>query len=375
MHQRPLWPSGRLTQDNAAGQPVELHLANYQQLYYGGAAAVRLYRFDLDRGVVDVSTEVPHIGAGGLNELEREELALTAETDRFSFALPPALTPPATREPRPAAQLVIPGTEAYWRFEGSGSLAKGRRIEDASGRGNTLVVAGPSTVPLAFAKDSHPAQPSGSSLRFSGTTDTGAYLLTADTAPINKAVFDRGYTFEAFFKLPEPFTGDSAWSAIISRWVSAKAAGRVIGDVDEPAATLSVSGGPELQWCVYPASLDRSVTNWGHELRTSRWWHVAVVNDGRLTTMFIDGMRRCPQSLHRQQGPGRGEVRRPVGGWRLLVGGPARQDLARDHRRHPHRLSRPRPARVHDRLTVGGPRHARAGPPPHRTQAEVGVPA
>lgn len=283
------WPSGRLTRDNAAGRPVELHLANYQQLYYGGAAAVRLYRFDLDRGVVDVSTEVPHIGAGGLNELEREELQLTAETDRFSFALPPALKTPAKREPRPAAQLVIPGTEAYWRFEGSGSLAKGRRVEDASGRGNTLVVTGPSTAPLAFTRDSHPAQPAGSSLQFSGTTDTGAYLLTVDSAPINKAAFERGYTFEAFFKLPEPFTGDSAWSAIISRWVSAKAAGRVIGEVDEPAATLSVSGGPELQWCVYPANLDRSGTNWGHELRTSRWWHVAVVNDGRLTTMYVDG--------------------------------------------------------------------------------------
>ncbi|POH73249.1 LamG-like jellyroll fold domain-containing protein [Arthrobacter glacialis] len=295
------WPSGRLIQNNVSGQPVELHLANYQQLYYGGAAAVRLYRFDLDRGVVDVSTEVPHIGAGGLNELESEELQLTAETDRFSFALPPALKPHVQREPRPASALVIPGTEAYWRFEGSGSLATGRQIDDASGRGNTLVVAGPSTVPLAFAKDCHPAQPAGSSLEFSGTKDTGAYLLTVDTAPINKAAFESGYTFEAFFKFPEPFTGDSAWSAIISRWISAKAAGRVNGEVEEPAATLSISGGPELQWCVYPTNLDRSVTNWGHELRTSRWWHVAVVNDGRLTTMYVDGCAvvRNPSTVNR----------------------------------------------------------------------------
>lgn len=283
------WPSGRMSRENAAGRPVELHLANYQQLYYGGAAAARLYRFDLERGVVDVSTEVPHIEAGGLNELEREELQLTAATDRFSFALPPSLTPPKRRDPRPASAMLIRGTEAYWRFEGTGPLAAGRRIEDASGRGNTLVVIGPSTVPLAFASASHPAQPSGSSLTFTGSKDTGAYLLTADTAPINKAAFERGYTFEAFFKLPEPFTGDSAWSAIISRWVSAKAAGRTNGDVDEPAATLSVSGGPELQWCVYPTNLDRGVTNWGHELRTSRWWHVAVVNDGRHTTMYVDG--------------------------------------------------------------------------------------
>ncbi len=283
------WPSGRLTQTNAAGNPVELHLANYQELYYGGAAAVRLYRFDLDRGVVDVSTEVPYISGHGLNQLEREELQLTAGTDRFSFALPAALRAPTPRDPRPASAMVTAGTEAYWRFEGSGSLAAGRTVEDASGRGNTLVATGPSTVPLAFTVDSHPSQPARGSVRFTGTKDTGAYLRTVDAAPLNKASFDKGYTFEAFFKLPEPFTGDSAWSALISRWVSAKTAGRAIGDVDEPTATLSISGGRELQWCVYPTNLDRSTTNWGHELRTTRWWHVAVVNDGRNTTMYIDG--------------------------------------------------------------------------------------
>lgn len=126
------WPTGRLTQPNAEGQPVELHLANYQQHYYGGAAAVRLYRFDLERGVVDVSTEVPYAGLHGLNELEREELQITAETDRFSFALPPVLRAPVRRAPRTAESIVIAGTEAYWRFEepwGSGfGFPGGRRL-------------------------------------------------------------------------------------------------------------------------------------------------------------------------------------------------------------------------------------------------------
>jgi hypothetical protein len=50
-----------------------------------------------------------------------------------------------------------------------------------------------------------------------------------------------------------------------------------------------VSNGRQIQWCVYPVNLDDESTNWSHELPANRWWHVAVVNDGRLTTMYIDG--------------------------------------------------------------------------------------
>jgi len=55
--------------------------------------------------------------------------------------------------------------------------------------------------------------------------------------------------------------------------------------------TLSLSGDRELQWCVYPASQDGSLTNWGHELPLGAWWHVAVVNDGTHTVLYVDG---CP---------------------------------------------------------------------------------
>lgn len=283
------WPSGRMTKPNTAGQPVELHLANYQETYYGGAAAVRLYRFDLDRGVVDVSTEVPFSSQHGLNQLEREELRITGAADRFSFQVPPSLRDRQSRPTRPAAALLVRGTEAYWRFDGQGPLTRGSRIEDHSGRGNHLEVVGDGSPTLSRVTERHPSQPAGESLRFAGAGKTGGYLLTVDKAPLNTASLDRGYTFEAFFKLPEPFTPGAAWTALLSRWGSAASAGRFGDDEDEPVATLSVSGGRELQWCVYPPNLDRSVTNWGHELRTDRWWHVAVVNNGRHTTMYIDG--------------------------------------------------------------------------------------
>ncbi len=55
------WPAARATGKNAAGNDVHLHLTNYQNRYFGGAAMIRLYRFDLDRGVIDVETLSPWI--------------------------------------------------------------------------------------------------------------------------------------------------------------------------------------------------------------------------------------------------------------------------------------------------------------------------
>lgn len=81
------WPAGRATRRNAAGNDVHLHLTNYQNRYFGGAAMIRLYRFDLDRNVIDVETVSPWIlgrAAKGLNELERQEIELSGDADRFT---------------------------------------------------------------------------------------------------------------------------------------------------------------------------------------------------------------------------------------------------------------------------------------------------
>jgi len=42
---------------------------------------------------------------------------------------------------------------------------------------------------------------------------------------------------------------------------------------------------------VFPRNQNRIVTNWSHLLPRDTWWHVAVVNDGSHTTMYVDG---CP---------------------------------------------------------------------------------
>jgi hypothetical protein len=43
------------------------------------------------------------------------------------------------------------------------------------------------------------------------------------------------------------------------------------------------------QWCVYPTNLDDESTNWGQGLPEETWWHIAVVNDGQTTKLYVEG--------------------------------------------------------------------------------------
>lgn len=297
------WPAGRATRKNAAGNDVHLHLTNYQNRYFGGAAMIRLYRFDLDRGVIDVETVSPWIlgrAAKGLNELERQEIELSGDADRFTVDIDFAdrfsgFAPVPARASRPVSKLLVPGTVAYWRFDGqSDGTAVSGTVRDRSGRGNdlTLVTVGGGT--LNWSSDHHPEQPGHGSLEFTGYKSPlkGAYLRTVDGAPLNSATFKRGYTIEAFYRLPADWDPDhNAWSGVVSRTGTGGAAGKTADDPDEPLATLSLSNDREPQWAVRPLNQEGIASNWGQETPLETWWHLAVVNDGKHTTLYVEG---CP---------------------------------------------------------------------------------
>jgi len=299
------WPSGRTTMSNAAGHDVHLHITNYQNRYYGGAAMIRLYHFDLARDTIDVRTISPWIlaqPAEARNELASEEVELTSDLDYFSVPIDftarfAGFAPVPPRPARPASRMLVPGTVAYWRFDGHVDGSAVNTVLDMSSNHNDLsvVVAGaPPT--LTYTADHHPDQPGHGSARFTGGQNPlhGAYLNTAMGAPLNGNTFQRGYTVEAFFKIPADFDpSNNAWQSLVSRWGMSGQAGKSGGATDpqEPIATLSLSGDRELQWCVYPTNQTASATNWGHELPLDAWWHVAVVNDTRHTVMYVDG---CP---------------------------------------------------------------------------------
>ncbi|MFF8933703.1 LamG-like jellyroll fold domain-containing protein [Streptomyces paradoxus] len=295
------WPAGRAIRKNAAGHDVHLHLTNYQNRYFGGAAMIRLYRFDLDRGVIDVETLSPWIlgrAAKGLNELERQEMELSGDADRFSVEIDfdkrfAGFAPVPARAARPASKMLVPGTMAYWRFDKPVD-GTGGTVRDLSGRGNDLSLVTVGGGALGWSADHHPDQPGHGSLEFQGFKSplTGAYLRTVDGAPLSRATFEDGYTIEAFYRLPADWDPDhNAWSGLVSRTGTGGAAGKTADDPDEPLATLSLSNDREPQWAMRPLNQQGIATNWGQETPLQTWWHLAVVNDGEHTTLYVEG---CP---------------------------------------------------------------------------------
>jgi Concanavalin A-like lectin/glucanases superfamily/Calcineurin-like phosphoesterase len=307
------WPPGRTVLTNAAGNDVHVHITNYQNRYFGGAAMIRLYHFDLDLNTIEVETIAPYFleqPAEERNLLAAQLAELTTTVDRFSVPIDFAqrfsgFDPIAVRPARPAKEVLVPGTLAYWRFDAGrangSSFTTTQTVPDLSGHGNDLsvlvTVPGSPANSLTWSSEFHPDQPGHGSLYFDGQQSpslAGAYLTTATGAPLNTETFAGGYTFEVFVQVPTDWDSNSnSWMAALSRWGESGQAGKSAGNTDpnEPIATFSLSDGREPQWCVYPLNLDDESTNWGQALPEATWWHLAVVNDGKTTVMYVEG---CP---------------------------------------------------------------------------------
>jgi len=303
------WPPGSTVMKNSAGNDVHLHITNYQDRYYGGAGMIRSYRFDLNRGRIDVTTFSPWMrelaAQGELNALAAQEIELTSPVDTFSMEIDfdrrfAGFAPVPPRAARPARRMVVPGTLAYWRFEGGtdgGDVAASTVVRDQAGHGNDLVVQQAPNSPahaLTWTGDHHPDQPAHGSLVLAGQGNpvSGSYFRTVDSAPLNSETFAHGYTFEVFFKVPADWDGGhNGWSAMLSRGGSAGKAGKSgpTSTAEEPVLTLSLSSSIELQWNAYPLNLPGATTAWSHLLQQEEWWHVAVVNDGRVSKMYVNG--------------------------------------------------------------------------------------
>jgi hypothetical protein len=304
------WPPGRVTQPNAAGNDVYMHITNYQNRYFGGGGMIRLYHFDLARG--DIETISPWILSQRperRNVLAAQESRLTTAVDYFSVQVDfeqrfSGFDPIPTRPARPAKDVLIPGTLAYWRFDDGGAngtpVTSGQTIKDLSGHGNDLTTL--VTVPdspsdsLTWSDQYHPDQPGHGSLYFdgSGSPVSGAYLTTGAKTPLNTETFTSGYTIETFVNIPLDWNSDdNSWMAVLSRWGMSSQAGKSGGDTDpdEPICTFSFSDDREPQWNVYPLNLTYPTTDWGQGLPEATWWHVAVVNDGKFTQLYVEG---CP---------------------------------------------------------------------------------
>lgn len=175
------------------------------------------------------------------------------------------------------------------------AVAAGTVARDLSGHGNDLRVQllhDSASKALTWSGDHHAEQPAHASLRFDGgkSPDRGAILTTAAQAPLNSLTFTSGFTIETFIKLPEPFEGDHAWMGILS-WEGRNGdAGKTTGwSTEEPTCSLNVTPERFLQFVLYPHVQDADPTSWSHALPVGRWTHIAVVNNGHRTVMYVDG--------------------------------------------------------------------------------------
>jgi hypothetical protein len=305
------WPSGQAVVQNLAGKEVYMHLSNYQDRFFGGSAMMRLYEFDLAAGTVDVQTFSPYwlsMPAAARPPLGKVEARLTDSANQFTMKLnfKDRFAPVMPVKPLPAVaadKVVIPGTLAYWRFEGQSGMPVpegGVAVRDLSGHGNDLTRV---TLPngtlndLTYTREFHPAQPSRGSLFINGSNQNpsqgGAYLRTADNAPLNAETFKTGYTFEAFVRLPEDCCGDKhGWMGMLSRMGTGLDLGRTgQEDPEQPLVTLTMSPSREFQWAVAPFTNPDLVTNWSFRTPALTWYHVALVNNGKTTDMYINGSK------------------------------------------------------------------------------------
>jgi len=162
-------------------------------------------------------------------------------------------------------------------------------IQDASGNGNELMMAvagSPITESLSFIENG--------GLAFVNARKTGYYLTTVADAPINLEEFAAGFTIEAEFKLG-PDIND--WMGILTRLGNNSVE-------QEPLSLLAISNVGEIQWASTPSNRPELWTNWSNALGAIRTWaksedytHVAVVNDGRQTRMFVNGVESIRNPL------------------------------------------------------------------------------
>jgi hypothetical protein len=298
------WPTGGTTMKNDFGHDVTLNIANYQDKYYGGAAMIRGYAFDLARNTIDVSTFSPwimSIPSEQRNAQQRLMIEKTGPNDRFSIPID-FKARFAQIDPRPdppeadTKDLDIPGTVALWRPPADAGAVTS--VKDLSGNGNDLTAAtiagstGDAAV-ITRADDHAGDAATKGSLAFHGGKGPGrgTYLRTADKAPMNRMTFTKGYTFEGYYKLPKSCCDatNNAWMGLMGQMGTGRDLGRTQNDPDEGSVELNLSGGAELQWAVWPTNRDDNTTAWGQIDDSGAWHHFAIVNDGRYTDVYIDG--------------------------------------------------------------------------------------
>lgn len=197
-----------------------------------------------------------------------------------------------------AQEDVTEDTLAYWQFDKGAAgeaVPTDAIIADLSGNGNDLMrvdMSAGRSGDMTWSDEQAETMPGTGSVRIVGNNQTqiGGYFQTLEGAPLNTQTFENGYTIEAFIKLPDDWDPDlNAWTGILSRNGTGGDVGKTGSDPDETVARLGVSNFPEFQWAVWPVEGEQTMTNWSDQFALDRWYHVAIVNNGSTSIMYVNG--------------------------------------------------------------------------------------
>jgi hypothetical protein len=185
---------------------------------------------------------------------------------------------------------------AHWQFARSkvkaGSLADGGlNLEDISGNGNDLALTTIGDQSHSHAGGILQWSSDDQSLHFNNRKDDTVrqYFQTTSGSALNEAVFEEGYTIEVILRLPEHFDErHHSWMGVLTR----QGQGIDLGRLGENGllATLSVSNNREFQWVSFDSDSSYPSTHWSRCIESGEWLHVAVVNDGTFTSLYINGI-------------------------------------------------------------------------------------
>lgn len=181
-----------------------------------------------------------------------------------------------------------------WKFEKdsviNGSLENGDiKIKDLSNKGNNLemVYLGDKnniSKHINWSKDDEYII-----LKNNIKDKEGVFFKTQDNCEFNSLKFEDGYTIEVILELDEQHR--DAWMGIITRDGMGKELGKTEGEV-EILATLAYNDA--FQWTHYSLNREDNLTNWSINATSTKtrkgFHHLAIVNDGKHTTMFLNGI-------------------------------------------------------------------------------------
>lgn len=307
---------------NSFGHDVLMIVVDYQSGFWGGNGMMQLIQFNKVNNKFNIRSFSPWVAS-----IEKSKREPPDQLERWKFSVPMNFQERFSNLNK--VQGNIKGTLAYWIFDKEhqittpdGSVA----FSDLSGNGHSmsLKVFPGTTRPkeqLFKVLDKSPeiGNAKGSaSFRTDNQRDSQGTFLSAKGIIPSDGKLDQ-YTIEAIFKISDKWTATAnKWSGIFAHQTDEETVCKLHNQPNCGGGDSSVgfftSSLLELQWLGVPKN-GNSRSNWSWELQKEYWYHAVLVNDGKYSTLYVDGSRAMRTAESEQPGL----LTNPQGEWTVGV--------------------------------------------------------